>query len=129
SATSGNTYLIQVGDFSATTFSGTFTIDYPMPPANDNCSTATNVVGNGPFNFDNTFATTGTQGQSESACNFTGGTAIPRDIWYTWTATSTSNFMSVTTCSTTTINSKIAVYNGAGCPSSSSIGCNDDSCA
>jgi hypothetical protein len=128
-ATSGSTYLLQMGAFStAVTYTGTFGIDFPGPTANDDCATPLVIAGNGPFNFDNTFSTTGTQGQAESLCNFTGGTAVTRDLWFTWTANFTNAHALVDSCSGTTANTKIAVYAGAGCPSAPALACSDDTC-
>src|SRR5678815_3420368 len=61
-------------------------------------------------------------------CSFFGGTAVQKDLWYTWQATYTG-FAQVRTCGQTTVDTKIAVYDGAGCPAASAIACNDDSCS
>lgn len=128
-ATGGSTYMIRIGGFGGAEGSGTFTIGQPPPPPpNDDCATPIAVSGAGPFNFDNTMATTGSQGQNESLCNFFLTTGIDNDIWFTWTATA-SGAASISTCGQTTMDSKIAVYAGAGCPSSPALACNDDSCS
>src|SRR4029079_6635365 len=79
----------------------------------------------GPHPFDVTNSTTGSQGQGQSACSAIGGTAIHGDVWYTWTAPSTGSF-SVQTLGLTEVDTKIAVYDGAGCPQANALACNDD---
>ena len=131
-ATIGNQYMIQLGGYvyagGPQTGTGTYTIQAPPPPpANDDCSTATVIAGSGPFPYDNVAATTGAQGQAEGICTFFGSTAIPKDIWYTWTAGFTGTAQ-VSFCGNTT-DTKIAVYAGAGCPAAgTAIACNDDHC-
>jgi hypothetical protein len=125
----GNTYMLQLGSFSTTlAFTGTFNMTYPGPPTNDDCTSTTPITGQGPFTFDNGLASTSTQGQTNSICSFGTGQGIAQDIWYTWTATFTDPAARVSTCGTTAINSKIAVYSGSGCPAGSALACNDDSC-
>jgi hypothetical protein len=129
--TSGGVYLLQIGVYGASAgFSGTFNlVAPPPPPANDDCSTPTAVGGTGPWPFDNTAATTGTQGQTEGGCLFFGSTAMQRDVWFTWTAPATG-LATFSTCTLTSVDTKIAVYPGAGCPSSGTLlACNDDNCS
>lgn len=97
------------------------------PPSNDSCSTPTAVVGFGPFPFDTTAATTGSEGQSEARCTFFGPPSVPFDVWYCWTAPSSGSF-DVTTLGLTTAATKIAVYEGCGCPLNPALSCNDHSC-
>lgn len=96
---------------------------------NDNCATPDNLVGPGPYPFDTTGATTGAQGQAEGICLFFGSMAIINDIWLTWTAPATG-VTTVSLCpgSGTIVDSKFAVYAGAGCPGAGALACNDDSC-
>ncbi|MFN0009749.1 MAG: hypothetical protein ACKVXR_17790 [Planctomycetota bacterium] len=128
SCTNGSTYTIQVGSFpGATPGPGTFTIGPPpVAPPNDDCSTPTLIAGRGPHNFNSVDATTGTQGQAEALCS---GTGIENDLWFKWTATATGN-ATLTTCGTTAIDTKVAVYPGSpNCPiAGSARGCNDDNC-
>jgi hypothetical protein len=98
------------------------------PPANDSCATPTVLAGPGPYAFDLTNTTTGTQGQMEAACLFFGLNAIHRDAWYTWVAPSTG-VATVETCAQTGVDTKIAAYAGQGCPSSAPLACNDDACS
>lgn len=93
----------------------------------DACATP-ELIASGTTAFDTSAATTGTQGQGESACNFSGNTGITRDVWFRFVAPS-SGVANVTTCSTTSIDSKIAAYAGAGCPTSGALACSDDACA
>src|SRR4051812_42679834 len=55
----------------------------PLVGGADSCTTPDVVVGAGPFAFDNTVATTGTQGQTESLCFQFGTTGISNDVWFT----------------------------------------------
>ncbi len=131
--TSGGIYLLQLGAFPQNPGSwGTFTLDVVGGggggPANDNCWSATPISGNGTFAFDDSTATTGLEGQSESLCFFFGGTAITRDIWFAWTAPGTGTAV-FSLCGGTFMDSKIAVYAGASCPTpGNAIACNDDYC-
>lgn len=127
-AVNGQTYTIQLGLYGFTQLGGqgTFTIQPASAPANDACGNAANISGFGSFAFDNAFATTGDEGQAESACNFFGSTAVVQDVWFRWTAPASGTVL-VDTCSSS-IDTKLAVYAGGGCPSASAIACNDDAC-
>jgi hypothetical protein len=96
----------------------------------DTCATPDVIVGSGPFVMNNTSATTGTQGQAEPLCNFFAGTAIIQDVWFTWTA-GFSGFARLDFCGpgNGTVDTKVAIYNGVGCPTGAAIACNDDACA
>jgi hypothetical protein len=127
-ATSGQNYTIRIGGFGGFTGSGSFTVSVSGPPVNDDCSSPSAIAGTGSFPFDNTAASTGTQGQNEGNCLFFSDTTIDNDIWFSWTAPSTDTFQ-VNTCGDTSVDTKIAIYNGPGCPADgSSIACNDDAC-
>ncbi len=128
--TNGTTYLVQVGSFgTGAGGAGMLTVSTPpVPPANDDCTAATAIAGTGLFPFDNTLATTGTQGQAESACLAFTFTAITRDVWFDWTAPS-SGIATVETCGQTSVDTKLAAYAGAGCPAAAAIACNDDTCS
>jgi hypothetical protein len=128
SASGGSTYLVRIGGYAGAEGSGTFTLGPPPPPpANDDCSTPSAISGGGPFPFDNTAATTGTQGQSNSLCNAFGTMGIDNDVWYTWTAGSTG-VATLSLCNQATMDSKVAVYTGTGCPAGQAIACDDDFC-
>ncbi len=95
----------------------------------DNCAQPEAITGTGLFNFDNSMATTGSQAQGFAGCNVEGTTGIERDLWYLWTATCTGG-VTISTCGLTEVDTKMAVYNTAECPSSASslVGCDDDFC-
>jgi hypothetical protein len=101
-----------------------------VPPPNDSCTSPAALAGTGSFAIDSFGATTGAQGQTEALCNYYGGSGIRQDLWYVWTATN-SGPVTVSTCglvgSGPSQDSKIAVYDGVGCPASAAIACNDDS--
>ncbi len=98
------------------------------PGGSDDCSSPHAIAGTGSFNFDLTSATTGTQGQTELACDSFGTTGIGSDVWFAWTA-SGNGVASVTTCGNTLVDTKIAAYAGTACPTpGSAITCNDDAC-
>jgi hypothetical protein len=119
----GNTYTFQIGLSGGISGSwGTFDIEQDAPPPNDDCSTPMILPGPGGTSYDNSTATTGSQGQG-TACG-----PIQRDLWFTWTAT-TSGTATVETCFQTASNTILAVYAGSGCPTAAELGCNDDACS
>ncbi len=130
----GNVYLIRVGTFGAAGagWMGTLTITTPAPAiGDDNCATPTVLAGPGMYPFDNTAATTGCEGQTEAPCLSFGTTRIIADRWYTYTATANGT-ATATTCqllTSTSKDSRIAIYAGGGCPSGAAIACNDDDAA
>lgn len=131
-AVSGTQYLIGMGNYPSfgAPFSGTFDISGPpVPPANDECAAATAISGTGLFPFSNAAATTSAQGQTNANCNFFSQLGIAHDVWYTWTAPATPGIATVETCSQTSVDTKIAVYDGAGCPVVAPVACNDDTCS
>jgi hypothetical protein len=131
--TSGNAYVIQLGNFpGGVQGTGMFTLTMvPPPPPNDDCGTPTALPGPGTYPFDLTMATTSTQGQTTAGC----GPALPfyKDLWYTYAAT-TNGTATITTCGfitpgSATNDTKIEVFAGAGCPANPAIICNDDDTA
>ncbi len=92
----------------------------------DNCAAAQAIVGNVTVNFVNQAATT--DGPANSACNFSGQSQINLDVWFRWTATVTGT-ATVTDCSATSVDTKIAAYAGTSCPPGSPLDCDDDTCA
>jgi len=134
-ATAGQVYTIQVGLYPGTQppaipgVGQLQIITTPVQVGPDNCATPTIIAGDGTFNFDNTNATTGAEGQGQTLCNQVGaGTAVLQDVWFQWTAATTGTAI-VTTCGYTAIDTKIAFYAGAGCPTTAALACNDDACA
>lgn len=94
----------------------------------DSCSTPSAIAGPGQFAFDNTLATTGTEGQAESICYEFGSSVVDNDVWFLWTAASTGQ-VSFKTCGTTGVDTKLAIYPGGSCPAvGSALACNDDTC-
>ena len=94
----------------------------------DDCSTPDAINGEGQFAFNQTAATTGTEGQSETLCYAFGSSVIDSDVWFAWTAATTDTFF-VEACTLTSTDTKIAAYAGNGCPTpGTAIACNDDSC-
>jgi hypothetical protein len=94
----------------------------------DSCATASAISGQGSFGYDNTTATTGTEGQTEALCYKFGSSIVENDIWFTWTSDFTGN-AEISTCGGTSDDSKIAAYPGT-CPATpgSALACNDDTC-
>ena len=126
--TVNNIYTIQLGNYpSALGSTGTFRIDVFGPVANDECAQATVISGAGPFNFDATLATTGSEGQANSNCDFAHTTGVDNDVWFQWSAPATGT-ATVSVCGAATFDSKIAIYDGASCPVNPAIACNDDAC-
>lgn len=128
SATAGTSYVIQMATYPfASGGAGFFTLVPLVVPPEDDCSTAL-VIGSASSILVNTsLASTGAEGQNESACNIGGSTAIVKDLWYVWTAPTTDTY-AFSTCGSFA-DTRIAVYAGAGCPTAPALACDDDSCA
>jgi hypothetical protein len=131
----GQTVKIRVSDKSLGG-SGNFTLQVSvtvLAPSNDDCSSPSVLAGLGTFPVSNAAATTGLAGQSEPLCNQAGGTAIRQDVWFTWVAP-VNGPVELSTCGLLAPNggiqnTKIAVYDGTGCPTAAAIACNDDDTA
>ncbi|MFT5152101.1 MAG: hypothetical protein ACI841_002092, partial [Planctomycetota bacterium] len=125
----GSTYLLQMGNFSAAG-GGAYSLDIgeqPAAPVNDSCASAIAISGSGSYATDNTWASTGTEGQNESSCYFFGSTTVDNDVWYEWTADFTGLALAATCGSA--VDTKLAAYPSGGCPvDGSSLACNDDAC-
>jgi hypothetical protein len=95
-------------------------------PPNDNCSDAIPVAGFITVGFDNVGGTT--DGPADGLCDFFGSSQIYNDVWYCWTA-APAGPVGVRNCEFTSLDTKIAVYDGCGCPIGLGIlACNDDAC-
>jgi hypothetical protein len=94
----------------------------------DACANCDLIGGTGTFALNCAAATTGIEGQSNAACLFFGTTGIANDVWFCWAATFTG-LMSLSTCGATAMDTKMAVYPSAGCPTSGPLACNDDACS
>jgi hypothetical protein len=99
----------------------------PLVGGSDSCMTPDVITGTGLFAWDITVATTGAEGQNEALCLYATQLGINYDVWFTWTAPFTGNAV-LYTCGLTTMDSKVAVYAGVGCPTGAALACNDDSC-
>ncbi|HIG10079.1 MAG: hypothetical protein ABGY71_08835 [bacterium] len=105
----------------------------PLAPlaagGSDDCATAQPIAGAGFFAFDNSAATTSTAGQAEPLCDWASSLAVENDVWFAWTANSTGA-VTFATCSSTLVDTKLAVYAAASCPGPGTLlACNDDACA
>jgi len=90
----------------------------------DACPTAQPITGTGAFPFDNTVATT--DGVPDTLCGAGTLGNITKDVWFAWTASASGTY-TLNTCGQTTIDSKVAVYDGVcGGPI---LACNDDACS
>jgi len=126
-ATAGQAYVIQLGAFptaAVPTGTGTFTIDPFAPGAGDDCAAPVVLTGAGPWIWDDLNTTTGTQGQMDPSCN---SEQITYDSWYTWTSSCNST-VTASLCIAPGNDTKMAVYAGAGCPTSPALACDDDFC-
>jgi len=126
----GQTLLIRVGDKGLG--GGIFSLHVDIGPAGDSCAAPIVLAGPGLYPIDNSLATTGVEGQNEAMCSFFGGTAVPKDLWFTYTPTA-NTLVTVSTCGSIPVppspstDSKIAIYAGAGCPTNgTAVACNDD---
>jgi hypothetical protein len=95
-------------------------------PLNDFCDQPEPISDYGLFFFDLSMATQ--DGVGNALCNFFGTDQIGRDVWFCWTAPEGGPVL-LETCSQTTTDTKIAVYDGCACPEGLGIlACNDDAC-
>jgi len=95
---------------------------------NDECSSPDPLAGQGTFPYNNASATTGSEGQFESNCFAFGTSGIANDIWFSWTPDDTGLAI-IQTCGSTGDDTKIAAWDGGGCPEpGTSLACNDDAC-
>jgi hypothetical protein len=127
--TTGDVLLVSVGAYS-TSGSGpgdlnVSTASACVPPGNDSCMTP-DVITDGSYPFDLTCTTTGTPGQANLECDFFGTMNIHNDIWYEYTS-AVNGVLVATTCGSS-IDTKIAIYDGAGCGTGTVLACNDDDC-
>jgi hypothetical protein len=119
----GVTYYLQLGRSGLSAGgTGTFTLDFLLPPANDDCGSPVNLGSTSGSAYDNTLASTGVQGQGNPGC-----TDVRKDLWYTWTATQNGT-ATLDTCGQTGDDTALAVYAGINCPAATSLACDDDGC-
>ncbi len=101
------------------------TFQFPSSPANgsDDClNAAANdaISGTGTFPVDTSVATDGAT--PSASCHI-----VHNDVWFQYTATG-SGIVTVSACGSTTVDTVLAVWSGAGCPTGTSLACNDDAC-
>ncbi len=98
----------------------------------DSCQSPEAISGTGVFNFDNTTATQ--DGPAHADCHFfpNDQSQLEKDVWFCWTAPAQvcAGTYSISTCGRTSIDTRIAVYNGCGCPTNdvNLLNCRDDEC-
>ena len=93
----------------------------------DACSSPQPIAGTGNFAFDSSAATTGGEGQGFGECFSFGTSGIDRDVWFTWTATQDGP-VTLATCGLTSVDTKVALYAGSGCPAAPPLACSEDAC-
>lgn len=128
--TSGTTYLVQLGN-PPLALPGFGNLDISIVPqlTADDCATPAVIQGQGSFAYDTTAATTGLDGQGETLCYVFNSSAIDNDVWFTWTSNATGP-ATISTCAGSFLDTKLAAYPAAGCPSTgSALACNDDACS
>lgn len=125
------TYFLRVFLYSDTRNGYSMTADFTEgsstpPPANDLCANAL-AVSNGSTSF-STVAATSTGPVAPLTCSINNGPEVDADVWFTYTASCTG-MATMSTCGAT-FDSRILVYQGTSCPTSSTqvYACNDDSC-
>jgi hypothetical protein len=91
----------------------------------DSCSSAQRVKGYGVHAFDSSTATT--DGLPDGLCNFFSNQQIFNDVWFAFTAPETF-VVEISTCAQTSLDSKIAIYQGLDC-AAPVIACSDDNCS
>lgn len=118
--TAGVTYTIRLASWGSTGLGGTGTFNISggtPPPANDTCSGAV-VASVGLNSFDTTLFSPGVEVAQCTGSN--------RDGWWSFTP-ATSGTYEVRTCTFTTADTVLAVYDGA-CGLLNPLACNDDTC-
>ncbi|MCB9916050.1 MAG: hypothetical protein H6828_13050 [Planctomycetes bacterium] len=126
--TANTSYALQIGTFPGAP-GGAGTLELVITPAaqGDDCAAPVTIVGQGGFLFDNAGASTGLEGQGEALCYVFGSSAVQRDVWFRWVP-SASGTAVARTCGAT-VDTKLAAYPGALCPTNgSALACNDDAC-
>ena len=94
------------------------------PPANDACAGAIEApIGATAFT---TAPATDSIGSLPAACNDGAGTVCAKDVWFRHTATC-SGTLTIETCGAATFDTRLAVYAGSTCPTSTTVpaGCDD----
>jgi hypothetical protein len=123
------TYLIQIGTSpGATAGTGTFTNGISQYLGSDDCSGADPIFGTGTYFYQIAGSTTGPEGQNEALCaSVATAPGIENDKWFNWRAPA-DGVVRVKTCGNYSLDTKMAVYAGANCPTGPALACNDDAC-
>ena len=95
-----------------------------LAQGSDDCISALVISGPGPHAFDNSTATT--DGLADPLCLAFGSDQVEQDVWFRWTAATTAPTL-LSFCGQTTVDTKVAVYDGVTC-SDIMLACNDDAC-
>ncbi|MCP3916044.1 MAG: hypothetical protein GY711_10850 [bacterium] len=98
----------------------------------DDCVSASiDTIGPGLYVWDNSGATTGTEGQVEAICYKFGTSAVQSDVWVRYVVAA-SGSVTIDTCggAGTNADTKIAAYPDADCNTidGTAVACNDDTC-
>ncbi len=100
----------------------------PVPPVNDDCTSAIMLTCNVQFVVDNTLASSGVD-DPDLSCRFGGGASVGT-VWYEFTASSTDALISTCNTSSSVSDTIIAVFDvGGACPPfspSDEIACSED---
>lgn len=126
-------HIFQIGFASTTTNfvpSGIFYDNINMAEdagctSNDDCACAEAISGSGLFAFDNSAATT--DGLGDPLCYDFGSSQIDNDVWFAWTADDSCD-VTISTCGLTSVDTRLAIFDGADCATSAVVACNDDTC-
>lgn len=121
--TAGTAYRIRVAGYNGAT--GPFRIRVTggggvIPPANDDCANRSGIaLGTTEFSTAGAY----TDGVSHPSCNG----QVSNDIWYNFPCPETGTLV-ITTCDDVDFDTRIAVYDGAGCTNYDArlLACNDD---
>lgn len=125
----GSSYLIQIGGFAPTEF-GPYSVElsYVASVVNNDCSNALQAL-DGMTPYDSTYATTTGAALDPAVCDLSafGDEQIKNDLFFIYTATQNATAQ-VSTCNLTPYDTRLAVYDNAGCPAApvDVIACNDD---
>ncbi len=116
----GEQFLIRLSGYNDAT--GDYRLN--VGPVNDKCdSMIPAVIGNNAF--DNRMADT--DGAVLNSCVISGDNQVNGDLWYSFIPTE-DGLLTVSTCTGTDWDTKLAVYNGYSCGVNGLMACNDDFC-
>lgn len=125
--TAGNTYRVRVFSWSSSSQTATFDVCVttpPPPPANDDCGAAVNLTVNPALTCATQTAGTIYSATASSQANACFGTSDD-DVWYRFTATSTSHLISLNNVVGSTSDLYHAVYSGSCASPGTALVCSD----